>query len=124
MMKKYMENIIPAVVILLLILIFALLVGRKVYAQSVEEACIAQREAMESAYITAIKGELSEVGFCNSGVNMTKATNDEGEWEYTVTIYHRSFEWMEETARIKLEKELAGMGSDDLGKISLSLLAR
>lgn len=124
MMKKYMENIIPAIVIFLLILIFALLVGRKIYAQNVEDAYRAQREAMESTYITGIKGELSEVGFSNSGVNMTKATNDAGEWEYTVTIYHRSFEWMEETARIQLEKELTDMGSEDLGKISLSLLAR
>lgn len=123
-MKKYMENVIPAIVIAVLIIIFALLVGRKIYAQNVEEAYRAQREAMESIYITTIKDELSEAGFCNSGVNMTKATNDEGEWEYTVTIYHRSFEWMEENARIQMEEELAEMGHENLGKISLSLLSR
>lgn len=123
-MKKYMEHIIPATVILLLIIIFALLVGRKVYAQSVEEACREHRETMESSYITMIKSQLSDNGFSNSGVNMTKATGDNGEWEYSVIIYHRSFEWMEEDAKITLEKELVAMGNESLGKISLSLLSR
>lgn len=123
-MKKYMENIIPAAIILLLILLFALLVGRKVYAQSMETVVREQREAMESIYITSIKDELGKVGFTNSGVNMTKATNENGEWEYTVVIYHRSFEWMEANAKDDLENRLEEMGAENLGKISLTLLAR
>ncbi len=123
-MKKYMENIIPAVIIFLLIILFALLVGKKIYAQSVEAAAREQREAMESIYITAIKDELGEVGFANSGVNMTKATNESGEWEYTVVIFHRSFEWMEASAKEDLANRLEEMGVENLGKISLTLLAR
>ncbi len=123
-MKKYMENIIPAAIILLLIILFALLVGRKVYAQNVEEAARVQRETVESLYITSIKDELEDVGFTNSGVNMTKATNENGEWEYTVVIFHRSFEWMEEGAKEDLENRMEEMGSGNLGKISLTLLAR
>lgn len=123
-MKKYMENIIPAAIILLLIILFALLVGRKVYAQSMETAAMEQREAMESIYITAIKEELYDAGFTNSGVNMTKATNENGEWEYTVVIFHHSFEWMEENVKENMEDRLEKMGAENLGKISLTLLAR
>lgn len=123
-MRKHMENIIPAVVIVLLILVFALLVGNKVYAESVEAARTEQREVLESTYLTTMRGVLEESGFYNSGVNMTKATNEEGEWEYTVIIYNRSFEWMEDLAREELEEELVMMGEDSLGKISLDLLAR
>ncbi len=124
MMKKYMDTIIPVAVIGLLVMVFALLVGSKVYAQSVEEARREHREALESAYITAIREELQAEGFSNSGVNMTKVTNDEGEWEYTVTIYHGSFEWMDGNDRAELEEALTNMGSGSLGKISLNLLTR
>lgn len=123
-MRKHMENIIPAVVIVILILVFALLVGNKVYAESVEAARTEQREALESTYIATMREVLEERGFYNSGVNMTKVTNEDGEWEYTVTIYNRTFEWMEDLAKEELEKELIMMGEDRLGKISLDLLAR
>lgn len=123
-MRKHMENIIPAVVIVLLILVFALLVGNKVYAESVEAARTEQREVLESTYLTTMRDVLEENGFYNSGVNMTKATDEEGEWEYTVIIYNRSFEWMEDLAREELEKELVMIGEDSLGKISLDLLVR
>lgn len=123
-MKKYMEHIIPVAVIVLLILVFAVLVGSKVHATSLEEARNQQREALESTYLTTIRDVLEESGFHNSGVNMTKATNENGEWEYSVIIYNRSFEWMEESAREELEKELAAMGEGSLGKISLDLLVR
>lgn len=123
-MRKHLEHIIPAAVIGLLVIVFALLVGSKVYAQNEEEARREHREAVESAYITTVKEQLRAEGFSNSGVNMTKATNESGEWEYTVTIYHRSFEWMEDNDRADLEKKLAEMGSNSLGKISLDLLTR
>ncbi len=123
-MRKHMENIIPAVVIVILILVFALLVGNKVYAESVEAARTEQREALESTYIATMREVLEERGFYNSGVNMTKVTNEEGEWEYTVTIYNRTFEWMEDLAKEELEENLISTGEGSLGEISLSLLAR
>lgn len=119
-----MENIMPATVTLLLILIFALLVGRKVYGQNLEEAEKLQREAVESTYIAEIKELLTDKGFSNCGVNMTKATNKVGNWEYTVTVYHHSFEWMDNDDKANLENRMEDMGNDALGKISLTLLAR
>ena len=79
---------------------------------------------MESTYIAEVKETLRDSGFVNSGVNLTKETNASGDWEYTLVIYNRSFDWMEETVRADLEKELADMANDELGKISLALLAR
>ena len=123
-MRKYMDMIIPAVVIGVLVLVFAMLIGTKAYANSMEAAERAQREANESVYLNLVKDELQAEGFSNCGVNMTKETNENGEWEYTVVVYHRSFEWMDETDAMTLEQKLENAGSDSLGKISLDLLVR
>ncbi len=123
-MRKYMDMIIPATVIGVLVLVFAMLIGTKAYANSVEAAERAQREERESVYIKLIKDELQKEGFSNCGVNMTKETNEDGEWEYTVVVYHRSFEWMDAAEELTLEQKLEGAGSNSLGKISLDLLAR
>lgn len=123
-MRKNMENIIPAAVVVIMILVFAFLAGQKVYGQTIERAERERRDAMESTYIAEVKETLRDSGFVNSGVNLTKVTNASGEWEYTLIIYNRSFDWMEEDARADLEKNLADMGNDELGKISLALLTR
>ena len=123
-MRKYMDMIIPAAVIGVLVLVFAMLIGTKAYANSVEVAEREQREANESVYLNLVKDELQAEGFSNCGVNMTKETNEDGEWEYTVVVYHRSFEWMDETDAMTLEQRLEYAGSDSLGKISLDLLVR
>ncbi len=123
-MKKYMDMIIPTVVIGVLVLVFAMLIGTKAYANSVEVAEREQREVSESVYLKLVKDELQAEGFSNCGVNMTKETNEDGEWEYTVVVYHRSFEWMDETDAFALEQKLENAGSDSLGKISLDLMVR
>lgn len=123
-MKKYMDMIIPTVVIGVLVLVFAMLIGTKAYANSVEVAEREQREANESVYLKLIKDELQAEGFSNCGVNMTKETNEDGEWEYTVVVYHRSFEWMDAAEELTLEQKLESVGSNSLGKISLDLMVR
>ncbi|MBQ7765916.1 MAG: hypothetical protein IJ397_03615 [Lachnospiraceae bacterium] len=123
-MKKYMDMIVPAIGMSILVIIFALVIGGKVYAENAEAAERAQRETKESEYVTCIRQELQENGFCNSGVNMTKETNEAGEWEYTVTVYHRSFLWMDDAERANFEKQLEDVGKDTLGKISLELCVR
>ncbi len=123
-MTKSMKNIIIAIMIGVPVVLFALLLGSKVYAQSVEEARTEHREALESTYITTIRTMLDERGFENSGVNMTKVTNEWGEWEYTVTVYHDSFAWMEDAGKEELGNKLTETGEGSLGKISLTLLSR
>lgn len=123
-MRKYMDMIIPAVVIGVLVLVFVMLIGTKAYANSVEATERAQREVSESVYLKLVKDELQAEGFSNCGVNMTKETNEDGEWEYTVVVYHRSFEWMDETDAFALEQKLENAGSNSLGKISLDLMVR
>ncbi|MBO5342054.1 MAG: hypothetical protein J6A73_05140 [Lachnospiraceae bacterium] len=123
-MRKNMENIIPAAAVVIMILVFAFLAGQKVYGQTIERVERERRDAMESTYIAEVKETLRDSGFVNSGVNLTKETNASGDWEYTLVIYNRSFDWMEEAVRADLEKELADMANDELGKISLALLSR
>jgi len=123
-MKKYMDMIVPVTVMSILVLVFVLVIGGKVYAENAEAAERAQREAKESEYICCIRQELQEEGFHNSGINMTKETNETGEWEYTVTVYHHSFEWMEDADKTAFEERLETAGSNSLGKISLELCVR
>ncbi|MBQ7833175.1 MAG: hypothetical protein IJ336_06330 [Lachnospiraceae bacterium] len=123
-MRKNMENIIPAAAVVIMILVFAFLAGQKVYGQTIERVERERRDAMESTYIAEVKETLRDSGFVNSGVNLTKETNASGDWEYTLVIYNRSFDWMEDGVRADLEKELADMANDELGKISLALLSR
>ena len=123
-MTKSMKNIIVAIMIGVPVVLFALLLGSEAYAQSVEAARTEHREALESTYITTIRNMLDERGFENSGVNMTKVTNEWGEWEYTVTVYHDSFAWMEDAGKEELGNKLTETGEGSLGKISLTLLSR
>ena len=123
-MRKNIENIIPAAAVVIMILVFAFLAGQKVYGQTIERVERERRDAMESTYIAEVKETLRDSGFVNSGVNLTKETNASGDWEYTLVIYNRSFDWMEDGVRADLEKELADMANDELGKISLALLSR
>ena len=123
-MRNNMENIIPAAAVVIMILVFAFLAGQKVYGQTIERVERERRDAMESTYIAEVKETLRDSGFVNSGVNLTKETNASGDWEYTLVIYNRSFDWMEDGVRADLEKELADMANDELGKISLALLSR
>ena len=115
---------IPAVVTGILVFAFALMIGSKVHATNMEEAERLQREVAERNYITEVKAVLDEEGFANSGINMTKATDDAGDWEYTVIVYHTSVQWMEAADKAELETFMENMGKDTLGKISFILLSR
>ena len=121
-MKKSMKVMMPVAVTCILVLVFAAMIGSKVYATNMEEAERVQREVAESDYMNEVKAALVEEGFANSGVNMTKATNDAGDWEYTVIVYHSSVQWMEEADKKELEAFMENLGADALGKISFILL--
>lgn len=123
-MKKIQKNIIFTAVTIVMVLTFVILAGSKVYAESLEESNRRQREDRERVYLSMIRSQLEEQGFQNSGINMTKMTDENDEWEYTVVIYHHAFEWLEQAEAEDLEAMLIDMGDEQLGKISLALLSR
>lgn len=123
-MKKQSDIIIFGTFTVVLVIIASLLFGMKAYGKSVEATMQAEREAMEREYLAEIKAVLQENGFQNSGVNMTKESDEDGRWEYDVVIYNPSFEWMNPDKAEKIENTLAEGRAEEFGKISLTLLAR
>lgn len=123
-MKKNLAAVIISVMFFGIMMVISIGIGMKIHAQNKEIQRAEYREAIESAYISDIRMVMEENGYSNSGVNMTKVTNEDGEWEYNVVIYHHSFAWMEEGAKEEMKIRLTDMGSDDLGKISLAFMTR
>ncbi len=123
-MKKQSDIIVLGMFTVVLVIIASLLFGMKAYGKSVEATMQAQREAMEREYLAEIKAVLQENGFQNSGVNMTKESDEDGRWKYDVVIYNPSFEWMNPDKEEEIENMLAEWREEEFGKISLTLLAR
>ena len=54
--------------------------------------------SVEQEYVLAIRESLTEMGYTNAGVTLTKISED-GFTHYTVTIHHRRIDRMDETGR-------------------------
>ncbi len=65
----------------------------------------------ERQLLAETKGYLTELGYRNSGVTLTRVVDEDGAREYTFTIHHGKIDRMEEAER----KELAG----ELSKIAV-----
>ena len=74
-----------------LVLIIAFCITETVVSQSNEARCIEEKyyDEMENAYLTELKHLLTKEGYCNSGVTMTRVTDEAGARSYTVNIHHK-----------------------------------
>ena len=91
------------------IMMLVLGLGMSVMAISPREEQISREEYqnLEEEYITEARQILLEKGCKNAGINLTYQADEEGNREYTVTVYHRkiktmnSQEWALLQARMK-----------------------
>lgn len=60
----------------------------------------------EKELLQETKALLTEMGFKNSGVTLTRVVDEEGKREYTFTIHHGKIDKMNETERTELAKLL------------------
>ncbi len=58
------------------------------------------------------KAYLSQEGFANCGVTLTRVIDADGEREYTFTIHHNRIDRMDEEERQALREELKAMNPD------------
>ena len=83
----------PLTILLSAVLVFiiAFCITETVISQSNKARCIEEKyyDEMESAYLTELKQVLADEGYRNSGVTMTRVTEESGVRSYTVSIHHK-----------------------------------
>ena len=67
-------------------------------------------DVLEESYQDEIKEVLEEYGVSKSGMNLTKMTSEDGTREYTLAIYNRRFERMDDEKLCSLEQALGSVG--------------
>lgn len=90
-MRNLKEITITSIITVILVLIIAFCISGTVLSQNKGASRVEEQyyHAMEQEYVQGIRGLLEEKGYRNSGVTMTRVTEEDGTREYTVTIYHR-----------------------------------
>ena len=64
------------------------------------------RDEFEKESIKEIRCVLEEYGLRNSGINLTKSTEDRVVWNYSLVIYNDSLKYLSESDKIDLTERL------------------
>lgn len=59
-------------------------------------------KAIEQTYVEGVRDKLDGRGFKNAGISLTKVVDEDGAFEYTVSIHHRRIDKMDEYQRTEL----------------------
>ncbi len=86
-----MRKIVVAVVVVLVVFFGATGVAKSAENREAAEACKAREEG-EAAFVTEVRMMLTEAGYENCGINLSRVGDAENGWEYTVRIHHRKLE--------------------------------
>ena len=57
---------------------------------------------IENEYLDDVRQILTENGFSNAGLSLTKQVNEDGGLDYTLSVHHRRIDKMDETKRAEL----------------------
>ena len=68
---------------------------------------------MESEYVSEVRAYLNDSGYVNSGVTLTRTTDEELSRVYTLSIHHRRLEGCSEERREEISEILKSMGFED-----------
>lgn len=106
-----MKNILFAAATVILMLISASFVAGTVHSQTAEEALAYERycETLEEEYVSRIRAYLTEQGFENSGIMLTRIVEEQGEREYQVTLHHKYLEKLSHKEIEDLFETIKGM---------------
>lgn len=100
----------PLTIILsvVLMLIIAFCFTETVISQSNKARCIEEKyyDEMEAAYLIELKQLLTEEGYRNSGVTMTRVTGEDGVRSYTVSIHHKLIDELSSSEQEQLKAML------------------
>lgn len=74
---------------------------------------------LEEAYVEEVRLFLTEEGFRNSGITMTKVIDEDESRSYTVTIHHRRMDHLEPEEQERLYEELSHISCEGMnGKVT------
>lgn len=99
------------VIIITILLVLAAVLGIGLHAAG--KATLSRQEKvqyqkqMEKAYVKELRAFLTEQGYHNSGVTMTRTTESDGSFFYKTQIHHQRIDRMEEAEREILLAELS-----------------
>lgn len=88
----------------ILILIIALCISGTVISQSNHASMIEEKyyRELEDVYVKEVRALLKEEGYENSGITMTRVTDENGRRTYTVTIHHGKIDKLPEPEKMEL----------------------
>ena len=74
-----------------LILLSAFFISGTVQSQTAGKLCVDEKfyQDLEKEYVKEVRAFLSEQGFENSGVTLTRVVDAQGKREYDVTLHHK-----------------------------------
>lgn len=67
------------------------------------QACT-EREQSEAAFISEVRTMLTQAGYENSGINLSRVGDTQNGWEYTVRIHHRKLTDSEQKCELLRKK--------------------
>ena len=103
-----MENKSYITVTLILIMTFFLAAGIRANGRSnrIPDITGEYYRQIESEYLADVRNKLTENGYSNAGLSLTKQVNDDGGLDYTLSVHHRRIDKMDETKRAELSDML------------------
>lgn len=111
MMKEYRFYIIAAI---LIVFIFSMMT---MTVNATEDKRLQHDnefyEEMEDDYVTILRRTLTDKGYRNAGITMTKVFYEDGAREYTVKIHHKRMESLSTEEQECLLEELTEIGFAD-----------
>lgn len=107
-MKKRTER---AAVAAIMMVVFMLLTGMTVMSQTKEDAHIDAEyyEVLEEEYLDEVRETLKQEGYSNCGLTLTFSRDAEGARNYTLSIYHKRLENLDETGKSEILSKIGGV---------------
>ncbi|MCR5716880.1 MAG: hypothetical protein K6G23_08545 [Lachnospiraceae bacterium] len=98
---------------LLILLTIALIIGCIITmvqeSQASEHALVTSYETLEANYTTALRALLSQEGYRNCGISLTKVYTEEGGRDYTVQVHHHRISRSDDATKEALLRDLTSV---------------
>ena len=112
MRKSWTDRIIWGLAAIMLSMMAAMCITGSIRSQAADtlRAQEAYYEQLEREYISQVRGFLTEQGYCNSGVTLSRIVDGEGQRSYRVLIHHGAIVRLEEEALTELLEQVGDLG--------------
>lgn len=115
--ERLIKEVLFALFTIILVVGISFFVGGTVVSQADGAITVDEQyyQVLEEEYVKEIRDFLKEQGYANSGVNLTMMTDEEGNRNYRVEVYHKGICKLEENAQEKLFADVEALAFDVVG---------